>query len=444
VVKLATILSLAGLATMALLAAGCDRSPSSPTPVPRPAPASDSTGSSTCTFTVSDAPAGGVPAAIGEFAVSVTAPENCAWTATSSASFIALSGAKSGTGSGTVTFTVAANAGASRQGAVQVAGRTLTILQAAGGAGETVPDPLPVAVLSYQSDPGDYIGQGEETTFHLTGSDFQATVEQSESTLHFAIPYNAGVWWNLDLKSPGGTLAPGVYNNATRYPFQLAGVPGLSFSGSGRGCNQLTGRFLVAEAVYAGTEVQRFHARFEQHCEGYSAALHGQIWIDASGAPPPPLHEFPPPPSGDTTFFSYVSTPGDYVGAGHAATLTLAGMNAIARQEEFRAGVSITLRSTGTLGSFWSLGFGAASGTSLQPGTYTGATRYPFNSGVPGLAVGGEGRGCNRLTGSFVVHEARYGPSNEVLRFHATFEQHCEGSNPALLGEIRIVADPWR
>lgn len=40
------------------------------------------------------------------------------------------------------------------------------------------------------------------------------------------------------------------------------------------------------------------------------------------------------------------------------------------------------------------------------------------------------------LTGRFEVLEAVYGATGEVERFAATFEQHCEGGVPALLGSI--------
>jgi hypothetical protein len=36
------------------------------------------------------------------------------------------------------------------------------------------------------------------------------------------------------------------------------------------------------------------------------------------------------------------------------------------------------------------------------------------------------------------------GPGNTLDRFHATFEQHCEGASPALKGEVKIVSNPWR
>ena len=74
-------------------------------------------------------------------------------------------------------------------------------------------------------------------------------------------------------------LTAGTYADATRWPFQAAGVPGLSVSGEGRGCNQLVGHFDVRDVVYgADGSVEQFAADFEQHCEGADRpALTGQI-----------------------------------------------------------------------------------------------------------------------------------------------------------------------
>jgi len=58
------------------------------------------------------------------------------------------------------------------------------------------------------------------------------------------------------------------------------------------------------------------------------------------------------------------------------------------------------------------------------------------------LDVYGEGRGCNQLTGRFEVQEALFGPSGEIWAFAATFEQHCEGADAALFGEIRVANPP--
>jgi len=94
-------------------------------------------------------------------------------------------------------------------------------------------------------------------------------------------------------------------------------------------------------------------------------------------------------------------------------------------------------------GGFWRMTLSAPLGQSLAPGVYEGAARWPFQSpGQPGLDVSGDGRGCNTLTGRFEVIEAVYGPAGYVERFHATFEQHCEGAAAALIGEARVVNPP--
>jgi hypothetical protein len=93
-------------------------------------------------------------------------------------------------------------------------------------------------------------------------------------------------------------------------------------------------------------------------------------------------------------------------------------------------------------GDWWYLDMAAPSGQSLAPGTYTGATRYPFNGAGPGLSLSGNGRGCNTLTGSFTVLDAVYGINGYVQTFDATFEQHCEGGDPAARGEVYIANPP--
>ncbi|MBB6053633.1 hypothetical protein [Armatimonas rosea] len=52
------------------------------------------------------------------------------------------------------------------------------------------------------------------------------------------------------------------------------------------------------------------------------------------------------------------------------------------------------------------------------------------------MDISASSRGCNSLTGRFVVPEYVLSATNEVERLHLTFEQHCEGGIPALRGEI--------
>jgi hypothetical protein len=90
-------------------------------------------------------------------------------------------------------------------------------------------------------------------------------------------------------------------------------------------------------------------------------------------------------------------------------------------------------------GDWWSLDLQAPAGQTLAPGTYSSATRYPFNGAGPGLSLSGNGRGCNTLTGSFTVINAVFGPNGYVQTFDATFEQHCEGGEAAARGEVHIA-----
>ncbi|MBW3574219.1 MAG: S-layer homology domain-containing protein [Actinobacteria bacterium] len=145
--------------------------------------------------------------------------------------------------------------------------------------------------LRFDSDPGDYIGQGVDRTWYLVDGEFTARAGPGLVTVSF----NGGTeWWTLDFKAPSGRdLEPGPYEGATRYPFQSPAKPGLDVSGSGRGCNTSTGRFDVREVVLAADgAVERFAADFEQHCEGEKPALRGSVRYDASAS-------FPPAPDDD-------------------------------------------------------------------------------------------------------------------------------------------------
>jgi len=49
---------------------------------------------------------------------------------------------------------------------------------------------------------------------------------------------------------------------------------------TGRGCNTLTGWFVVDSVTYNEIALTAIDLRFEQHCEGDLPALHGEIhWV---------------------------------------------------------------------------------------------------------------------------------------------------------------------
>ena len=142
---------------------------------------------------------------------------------------------------------------------------------------------------------------------------------------------------------------------------------------------------------------------------------------------------------GQVTSLTLNSDPGDYIGAGQFLFLSPAD-GTFSAQQNFDQGVTVDLFGPN---HFWLVDFAAANNQLLTVGTYTGATRFPFQASTePGLDVAGDGRGCNTLTGSFTVLEVNYGAGSSINSFDAIFEQHCEGATPALRGEIRYNAHP--
>ena len=216
------------------------------------------------------------PAEMKRGTVSVTASSDCRWTATSSSPFIRFSSSSvSGTGNGSFPYRVFGNlTGAPRSGSIEVLQQSVTVTQRAALGGN---------FLSFVSDTGDYIGQGWTLLLEAPTSTFTPRLETStRRSISFSIVGSDGLTtlnWTLDLAAPQDQqLVPGTYLNATRYPFQAPTVPGLNFSGDGRGCNMLSGQFTITQAVYgADGSVQRFLATFEQHCEGTGPALRGTL-----------------------------------------------------------------------------------------------------------------------------------------------------------------------
>ena len=145
------------------------------------------------------------------------------------------------------------------------------------------------------SQPGDYIGAGK--TWSYTVANARIVAGGNRTHVAFTVDGADGSWWYADFApASGDILAPGLYANATRWPFNGTG-PGLSIDGNGRGCNTLTGQFTVTEATFESDgSVRTFGTSFEQHCEGGPAALTGVFEFRVGTPPPPPPPPVPPPP----------------------------------------------------------------------------------------------------------------------------------------------------
>lgn len=135
--------------------------------------------------------------------------------------------------------------------------------------------------LRYASTPGDWIGQGFTARYGLADGTWRASLSDDREMIEIRFDGGAATWWSLNLAAPeGDSLAVGTYENAARWPFQETQQPGLDFSGSGRGCNELSGRFVIHDlAIDHAGELHRLHVTFRQHCESGTSYLDGEVAI---------------------------------------------------------------------------------------------------------------------------------------------------------------------
>ena len=143
-------------------------------------------------------------------------------------------------------------------------------------------------VLFLDSQPGDYIGQGQLYTY--TPADTPFRIERNGDTGVSVVVQSANfsiAWTARFAARRGERLQVGSYDGR-----RSAGSPlgGLDIGGQARGCNTALGRFDVLEILYAPDgSVTRFAADFEQHCEGRDAALFGAVRYNSNVASTAPF-----------------------------------------------------------------------------------------------------------------------------------------------------------
>jgi len=150
------------------------------------------------------------------------------------------------------------------------------------------------------SDPGDYIGAGGSYRYGDRDGVLQASPHTRNGVSLSFFAADRSEWWFADFAAPDAvSLQVGAYPGATRYPFEAPGEPGLSVSGTGRGCNTLTGSFDVNQLARSPSgAIESFWATFEQHCEGGAPALRGEVKYNAD-VPEDPNHPPTSAPGGN-------------------------------------------------------------------------------------------------------------------------------------------------
>lgn len=120
----------------------------------------------------------------------------------------------------------------------------------------------------------------------LRGFDNSAEIFYSE----FVVGGPSSTSWTLSFAAPDfAPLQVGAYPNATRYPLQAAGVPGLDYSFGSSGCNQVFGSFNVTAITYDAYEriPLRLAASFLHRCQTMTAPIaSGTISYDLNAIGP--------------------------------------------------------------------------------------------------------------------------------------------------------------
>jgi len=308
--------------------------------------------------------------------------------------------------------------------------------------------------LYIESDVADFVGQGRVEAFTQANSVLTVRSEANGELGVNAIgdrSYGGG----FIAMSPLVRMEPGYYPNAQLNPFGNPSVGRFRFTGESRGCNDISGWFVVDTITFSGDTLTALDLRFEQHCEGVAAALRGQVHWRAGDPTQPPGPQVPPPanlwspPAGAipaTGNVAYIqSESGDFVGGGLTATytplnsvITPGGGGMVPVSNRFQLTVQGDEHWTGYFQAMNTL-------SDLRPGYYGNLMEFPNHNPVAGgVAWSGEGRACGGASGWFVIDSVTYS-GNTLQDIQLRFEQRCwYSSYAALRGLIRWSASDTR
>ena len=152
------------------------------------------------------------------------------------------------------------------------------------GAGDACDSAYDGTFLYFQSDLGDYIGQGLTRTWFPADGTF--TPASMYAPTNARIRFNAGSTnWELMFRNANGAaLTPGTYTNAQDFSSGSPTRPGIDVYGSGRSCSDANGTFTIHE-IEMGADglVSKLSVDFEQRCGSDAAALRGSLRYRATG-----------------------------------------------------------------------------------------------------------------------------------------------------------------
>lgn len=298
--------------------------------------------------------------------------------------------------------------------------------------------------LSLKSSPEDPVGYG--------GNYFYTQANSKISVRPFitgvVVNVEGDMYWTGMISLPkkvGNQIVPGVYPVVQGYADDT--TAGLEWGGGGRGCTTTSGSLTIERVRYSGEVLVELQASFTRFC-GQSASLTGVLkWdaFDSSQAAGPiavPAGLWSPAlaalPSGVNYLYVQSDTKAgiEWVGAGRTYLFTQA--NAVIKLNESSGLLSLLVRGD----TDWIAEFKAMDLLSnLQTGFYGILNRFPVhNPAKGGMAVGGDGRGCNELQGWFAVDKISYA-SGALNSVDLRFEQYCDDFPGVLRGALHWQAN---
>jgi hypothetical protein len=291
----------------------------------------------------------------------------------------------------------------------------------------------------FDSTPGDYVGLGKTWLFDRRSA--LVTVDGLDG--HLNIRVAGDDIWRAEIEGVDAMirLAPGYYADVKGARFHNPVKGGMSWTGAGRGCSESSGWYAVDAIEYEPSGlVKRLDMRFEQHCEGRSAPLHGAIHYDST-----------PPASGNVA----VSAPGSW--RAPAAALPAAdnflyiqsdANEPLARgrtELQTSANAAFEIVSSGNVvdvagkgNHLWNIRFQAPSGYSqIVPGNYVNVAAWPMNTATEGvLNASVDSSTCSTQQGWVTVDSAIYA-GGQLAALEMRFELLCKGGISSPQGLLR-------
>ncbi|HEX8848337.1 MAG TPA: Ig-like domain-containing protein, partial [Gemmatimonadaceae bacterium] len=128
--------------------------------------------------------------------------------------------------------------------------------------------------VRFDSDPGDWVGQGY--TYSYTSESSSIIAQAKGVKLNVYVAGGEGWIGNMAIPDSLGRLTPGTYQWLSRIDFSDPAKGGIYWSSDSRGCNEDLGSITIDSVHYTGDTLDAIDLRFVNYCDG-GPALRGII-----------------------------------------------------------------------------------------------------------------------------------------------------------------------